>query len=559
MAIRLKDKEFRLHKVTPVDFKTIEMDRVLTNLFARIFHNGHESRLSRDEKKLLTIETFYEGFLQDAETFNGFDTGNNQEIAKRWIETHLLDLVSRGKAKQAVASPRPLHGFTYRFRNTRHCRDYGNATLIYELLKNARNGAGDTALKLLRDYFFTGIDPATGKVRKDQSVDVEAQALVNALNNKVVTQDAPKQNTRTVHQPVCVGSADLFTNDILGLLQYRDVIPRTVMVDYLKILIAFHLALYQLRLIKLLPRLVLKKGKESICEVKNCPVEAIKKSQPFGSCPHQIGLFLDVKGQPGGRIAELANRSADTHYRRIPNYIKAGFLSRKLDEMGSYLLKFGKLPGMKKKELTLSEVLGLQDNAYKKERDYFFQKMLDGVVEQATDDNGDGDAIHPEIQQVLDWKLDPMETFIECLSVVRGDYHKKFITNYLDSTMLKNRPGALVAQTRARGAPRRFVLDTRLLEVLLQLAVLKYEPGTGYQTQEIRIDELLDFLRDRYGLHIDSLPQGEGFDKPSIQDNEALRENREAFKDKLRDIGFFRDLSDAYITQNVSPRYRISQ
>jgi len=29
-------------------------------------------------------------------------------------------------------------------------------------------------------------------------------------------------------------------------------------------------------------------------------------------------------------------------------------------------------------------------------------------------------------------------------------------------------------------------------------------------------------------------------------------------KDRLREIGFFRDLSDAYITQTITPRYAIA-
>jgi hypothetical protein len=144
-----------------------------------------------------------------------------------------------------------------------------------------------------------------------------------------------------------------------------------------------------------------------------------------------------------------------------------------------------------------------------------------------------------------------MDTYIECLAALRGDYHRSFIVRALDSFMLKNRPGALLAQTRAKGAARRFVLDSRLLEVLLQLAVLEVNGAQGFYTREIKIEDLLVFLRERYGIFIDALPAGEGFGEPSIEDREALRLNKAAFKAKLRDIGFFQDLSDAYVTQHV--------
>lgn len=40
-------------------------------------------------------------------------------------------------------------------------------------------------------------------------------------------------------------------------------------------------------------------------------------------------------------------------------------------------------------------------------------------------------------------------------------------------------------------------------------------------------------------------------------DRRACRLNVEAFKRRLREIGFYEDLSDAYVTQKVSPRYAI--
>ena len=39
MALKSRDKHFRLPKISMLDFKTLEMDRVLTGLFARI-HSG---------------------------------------------------------------------------------------------------------------------------------------------------------------------------------------------------------------------------------------------------------------------------------------------------------------------------------------------------------------------------------------------------------------------------------------------------------------------------------------------------------------------------------------
>jgi len=552
MALKSRDKIFRLPKISLLDFKTLEMDRVLTMLFARIHHKGEDSRLFKKDN---TVDTFEAHFLSQPSRFKDFN--KYPHVTRGWLQTHLLDLVNRGKSgKEAVAAPRPLHGYTYRFRNANHCRDYGAAQQIYEMLWHARNDLGKRAIAGMKEFFFEGVDPNTQLEDTSVTVDVETQALLS-LNTREVTQDAPLKDSRVVTPPLCIGSADLMADDLVRLLQYRTKIPRSVMVDYLKILLAFHLALYHLRLMKLLPELVKRKGIETICQASNCPAKPANEDRPQGDCPYQIGLFVDVENHPGSRLSQLAEISAELHYRRIPGFVRAYFLTKKLDEFALHLLQSGRLQGGTNRQLSVSEVLRLLDDCHTTDREQYFGSRLISLEEDTTvEDN----TLDPEVQAVKNLGLDHLTTYVECLMALRGDYQRTFIVRSMDSLLLKNRPGALLSQQRSKNSPRRFILDSRLLEVLLQIAVLHFDSGTGrYYSEEIQIDRLLAFLRGRYGLHIDSLPRGEGFGEPTIEDYEAIRRNKTAFKNKLREIGFFQDLSDAYITQHVTPRYRINR
>ena len=95
--------------------------------------------------------------------------------------------------------------------------------------------------------------------------------------------------------------------------------------------------------------------------------------------------------------------------------------------------------------------------------------------------------------------------------------------------------------------------------MLLQLSLLGVDSRrAAFHTESLRIDEFLDLLRERYGLYIDRLPDGDGFGPAIVTDHAALRENRAAFIARLREIGFYSDLSDAYLTQTITPRYTIS-
>lgn len=550
MPLSKRDREFRLPKISYLDFKHLEMDRVLTAFFARLAHNGFPSRLRR--KVELSVESFVEEFLEHPEWFTGFR--DNREVLERWVETHLLDVVNRGKPNQAVAAPRPLHGFTYRFRNPKHSRDYGAAQHLYEMLYGARNGAGQRAIEHLNHFFFQGHDKVTGKADSGALLDVETQALLRLLDQ---VEDAPDTKSgRETFAPLCVGAADLLAEDIQRLLFYQRYIPRSVMVDYLKILIAFHLGLYHLRLLKLLPALVRKKGADPTCAMGACPMNAKNPDNPFGDCPYRVGILVDVAGRPGTPMAALAERSADTHYRRIPTFVKAYFATKKLDEFATDLVRRGKLSKPTNGDFSVGDVLNLLEAPLKSEREKFFGQRISSLIEENSDAK---DAeLDPDLKAVTEMGLSEFDAYIEMIVALRGRFHRQYIVECLDSLLLKNRPGAALGQGRKKNAPRRFVLDSRLLEVLLQISVLKPGGAEGFHTGELRVDELLAHLRERYGIYIDQLPRGDGFSTTSIDERSALRDNASAFTGRLREIGFYRDLSDAYVAQTITPRYRIS-
>lgn len=475
-------------------------------------------------------------------------------MVERWVETHLMDIVNRGKKNAAVAGPRPLHGYTYRFRNPKHSRDYGAAQHLYQMLHHARHLAGHKAIEHLKGFFFDGFDKLTRELNDKALTDIETATLLHFLSQRKDTADTRASGDRFA--PVCIGSADLMAEDIQRLLFYKPFMPRSVMVEYLKVLLSFHLALYHLRLLKLLPAWQKLEGANSLCAESACPMKPREQREPQGDCPYKLGLFVDLSGSAESSTAALAERSADGYYRRIPSFVRAYFVAKKLDEFSEHLVRRGKLIRPLNSVFSVGELYGLQGEPFAEERDKFFGERLAGLLESLSEGDAGLDA---EVEAITKMGLSDFETYIEILVALRGAFHRKYIIESLDATMLKNKSGALLAQTRARNAPRRFALESRLLEVLLQIAVLRPGGDQGYFTGEMRIDDLLSFLRERYGLYIDQLPPGEGFSAPTIDERKALRSNVQAFTGRLREIGFYRDLSDAYVTQTVVPRYTIAE
>ncbi len=537
MALKTKDRDFRLPKITYLEYKQIEMDRVLTLLFMRLAHDGYPSRLIRQNE--ITIDAFVDEFLDPKNHNVIINFNRHREIVRRWVETHLMDVVNRGKPDQAIAAPRPLHGKTYLLRNVKQCRDYGASQQIYEMLHGAPKGMGALALRDLRTFFFPDIDSATGNSNVQIEIDVETQALLR-LPNKIKS-DIPDKTGRDIFLPLLQGAAYLLAEDIVKLFAYRSQVPRTVMVEYLKILICFHLALYHLKLLKVIPHIV---------QNPNGPfffdnVEYGDQSIP---ADWRLAILPDIANERGTVSSIIAERSAETHFSRIPGYIKAHYVIKKLDEFS----KSGFIRGMQGDQAIVQH-LELLNETFKKIREQFFGQRLATIIDKDEDEE-----IPSDFQAILELDIEDFKRYIECIYSDRVRIHQGNIVTCFDSLLMKNRPGAMVTQARTRGAKRKFILDTQLLEVLVQLSVLDSSPAGSLYTKELRIDELAQFLRKRYGLYIDELPDIDGFaESPNIIEMKGLRDNMAAFKNRLRDIGFYKDLSDAYVTQNVVPRFTI--
>ncbi|SFO15562.1 hypothetical protein SAMN04489713_104309 [Actinomadura madurae] len=540
MTLSRGDKEFRHPGVSYLDYKQLEMDRVLTAFLPRLWWGGKSSILSRTAD--LDVEDFTETFREHPESFVGFET----DTTRRWLETHLLDIVNRGKPTQAVAGLRPLHGFTYRFRNARRSRAYGADEQLYEMIHHASDPRrGTRTLEHLKNFFFDGMDQRTEIPRPDADIDVETQALISLSEavKRDITDRAASGKDRRSHPPLYPEASDVLVDDVLRLLFHRDLIPRSVLVDHLKILFAFHLALYHLRILKLLPALV--GGEPGHFGRRGGSSSYSDRTRPNG------GFFLDVAGIPGTSAARLAERSAAVWFGRIPDFIEATFTVKRLDDLARHLVRRGALRMPDRGFFLVGELLRLLGPEHREERDRFAGGRL-AVIEGTRTSDADTDR---EIEQILQLGLDDFTAYIQIITAYRVGFHRKYLTGCLDSLLLKKRPGALIAQPR--GGDRRFVLDSRLLEVLLQLSLLKQGDDGEYYTAALRVDEFLDILRERYGLYIDRLPAGDGFARSTIDQQAAFRANVGAFTARLREIGFYSDLSDAYLTQTITPRYTV--
>ena len=319
MKLKKQDQEFRNPKVFYADPKNIDLDRVLVNFFMLLRCDGTRPATKGRLKVGVEKVDYHVDQLTKMSGVKGFD--QHPEVAKAWLESDIFDLVNRGKVNEAIASLRPLHLDAHKIRIAKHCRDYNVADALYAMLEYGER----QALQDLQAYLDLGRDPGTNHYDGKTKLDLETLTVLKLVEGL----PAHHRSTEKVapSPPTCTGQARVLCDDIQRLLAYQEVVPRPVMIDYLKTIFGLHMGLYTLRVARQLPGWVNDKTAHDKCI--NCPVHG-HREQPFEGCPYQQSFLVDMGGDFRSRMAQLAQDDAKREYGRRIDLIKGLFTMNQL-------------------------------------------------------------------------------------------------------------------------------------------------------------------------------------------------------------------------------------
>lgn len=537
MKLRKEDQEFRNPKIFYPDPKTIDLDRVLLNLLVLIQCGGTRPVIRGRMQPQAEKVDFHLEALSRRPGVKGF--AENPHIAKGWLESDIFDLVNRGKPAEAVSSLRPLHVDAAKIRIAKHCRDYNMADAMYAMLEH---GERQTLLELKR-YLECGRDPKTNLYDGKTRLDLDTLAVLKLTED--IGQLHPGPEKTVAAPPVCSGQSRVLCDDVQRLLAYQHVVPRPVMVDYLKTLLGLHVALYTLRLSRQLSGWIKDKKPHPTC--LECPVQGTH-DRPFADCPYKQGFVVDMGGDYRSRMAGMAQESAAQEYGRLIDLIKSIFTFNQL-------LRYARETKALGVNDTPREVLTFLSSP----PEQFQAEFAVRLKNYRSDNDSEEEQLTPELLSILDSDLLPFDAFIELVTHLRQKLHIGYLTEMVDKLLQKNGDFGALVQGKSKANPRRWRLGGRLLEVLVQLAVLKWTDDTprAFSTQPILVDEFLSWLEGRYGFVVGESTHGLARLPVTPDEHRAYRDNVRLLKDRLREIGFYDDVSDAYNAQTIRPRYEL--
>lgn len=279
---------------------------------------------------------------------------------------------------------------------------------------------------------------------------------------------------------------------------------------------------------------------------RHCPVNPMSHT-PLEGCPFPLEFIVDMGDRPDTHMARLSQTSAEAHFGAMDDFIR--------NLMGlTKLIQFVESSGFKASSpLTLVEEALRVYAADDPELRGFCRTRLSAIIGLPPDGR---------FERVRDqFKDDPFQAYVECILLERFGWHRKYFRQLFRTLLSANHDTGMLVSGRSSRSPSRFHLGTRLLETLVQIAVLQPygQDASGqpqFRSEPMLIRDLLTWLRRRYGIAIGA---AQVRDKTALSpaDLRALRENEERFKDRLREIGFYTDMSDAYNAQRVTPRYQV--
>lgn len=515
MAIRLDKNEvvFRNELILAADAKSVNLDNTLTNLFMLLRNNG--ARINMRVKKEHTFASMVE-YLENLEKQGSIiGLSENKEAAEDWLRCNLVNLVYRGNVvKEKISSLRPVHLESYRIRNIAQTRDYNSSDQIFLMLRMKPE-----ILESLKEYLSRGWDNVAKNISKNQQLDVDSAGILQLIKN---IQIDPKSTAQVKNvRPLLETQANLFCDDILRLLVYKDSIPRNVFIEYLRTLVGFHLSLYTQKIIHLLPKMV-KSGTRNIED--------------------DFSIIVDVTDNFESKVSRFACEDMEKTINGLYGFFKAAF------EINAVQKRYEtSMPNAESIDALLSILKTPPENF-----DAFYENKFVDILGRFKEEEEDD---KKNLLESVQFEESYFDKYVMTLLKAKGAYQYQYFQGFLDSISMKNTDYGFMADGRSRKHPRRAVLGSRLLETLVQLLVLEPKEGVGFSSHSLSIDDLISKLRSRYGIVINGLNEPRFFEA-DIETHQAFKENVDAFKNKLRQIGFYTDLSDAYILQKIRPRYK---
>lgn len=276
-------------------------------------------------------------------------------------------------------------------------------------------------------------------------------------------------------------------------------------------------------------------------------------------------LYLDFIGRTGHLSQQMAAECVRRDVETFQQFFRSMLQLRWLDKQVMQLKKSARTK-MRIEQLLQHDPVGAEylqiilqmreDPQLQYSFDAVAQAAIASIREATLPEHGDDNL---EEQEWLDEIIAMAETDIDQLVLLLEEGQRQNgLSNYIRWIIGAGglgKPYGLIGGISRHRRTWRYAPENDLLSLFVQLATVHaiphHERGTDANPREIRLQEFLVFLEQRYGIIVDRPPPG----ITGAEYSAAARENLRAMLARLRQMGIFTDLSDDFTVQRLRPPY----
>ncbi len=549
-------------KLFVVDMHAFEPEMILPGLFYLIRMKGRE----RGTRTEATDTLAYARAFAEHARVEGFDKEVGLRLAHKWSRTSFARIgrVGRGKkGGEQITHLTPLSFLTYKPAFPTQISRHRNVhRFLFDLMFRAGDGQmtwsdmlgnkADTEpplAALLRQAFSFGVEFTSGRELDayydgKTPLDTEILASMYYTDGFAPVPPSPRRFTQPP-APALTGAARSIVRDVQCFVTaYATRMPTVVLAKHLTALIALELAAYTFRLFS---------SVNELFTTGNPPAEMLSETATDAS---YVNVYCDLTEDRRSVSSEIARQCVARDLESIEQYFVASLTLRTIDRfiesIGQLRDRLGaadgpdylvKLPSYRE-ELAVEIAAGQE-----------IQRITDTWAKEGTDE-AQG---LPQMDGSNDF-----ERLADLLVKVQRSKGVANMTEWYRSICGLEKDYGLLSGSLGHRSTWLYTVSHSLLETLVQLCVVlpEYRPfsqmragrdlSRQLEPMPVLLSDFLRFLRERFGILIDRPPDF----RQDAGAQQAARTNLAAFKERLRQMGLFMDLSDDFNAQHIYPRFK---
>ena len=549
--------------VMTIEFNDFNTDMFLAALFLKIMSDGR-SRLKGKNKE--TDIGMYVEKLANHPLLTGFQTLDGRRILEKFVRTSLIKTggVTRANLGEQISALTPFSLLCYKpgFPSEGRRQRGVDTFLYYVLREHLRAEASiveaqpDLKARII-SFFGKGLKfdktPNSIDAAYDGQADLDTLTRLSLAFIDGFDVVRPGRESESSKASPCPALATHLAHDIFLFLEnYADRMPIQALTYYFQALISFEMYNYSLRLATAINTLV-----RTPAELPGAMRDRPERSEPL--------IYLDFTGRPkhlsGQMAAECVRRDVETFQQFFRSMLQLRWLDKQVAKFKKSAITKAAverlLQGHSNGAAYLQSLLQMRDDA---------QLLYSFAAAAQHDIASIREATLPHAEESAETESDwldeimaPAQTDIDQLVLLleegqRQNILKNYIGWIVGAGGMSKAHGLLSGISRQRRTWR-YAPGNDLLSLLVQLATAHAIPneqrGTGARPSEIRLQDFLRFLEDRYGIIVDCPPPG----IRGAEYSAAARDNLRAMLSRLRQMGIFTDLSDDFTVQRLRPPY----